>query len=103
MAIFLFLLLVAVILGLIGAVVEGMLYLLIIAILLVVADVAFIATRRSRRSHRSHLRQYSQGPSTRAPSVPFGGVNSGRQGYSGTLAADHPATDICRSEAISTL
>lgn len=56
MAIFLFLLLVAVILGLVGVVAEGMLYLLIIAILLFVADVVFIATRWSRRSHRSHPR-----------------------------------------------
>lgn len=53
----LFVLLVAVVLGLIGAVAEGVFYLLIIAILLAVADVAFIATRRSRRSHRRDLRQ----------------------------------------------
>ncbi|MFG2875231.1 hypothetical protein ACGFYU_09520 [Streptomyces sp. NPDC048337] len=56
MTILLFLLLVAVILGLIGVVAEDMLYLLVIAILLVVAGVVFIATRWSRRSHRSHLR-----------------------------------------------
>ncbi|MGI5397969.1 hypothetical protein ACQEVG_00565 [Streptomyces sp. CA-135486] len=56
MAIFLFLLLVAVILGLIGAVAEGLFYLLIIGIVLVVADVIFGAARWSQRSHRRPLR-----------------------------------------------
>jgi hypothetical protein len=56
MAIFLFLLLVAVVLGLIGAVAEGLFYLLIIGIVLVVADVAFIAARWSRRSRHRPLR-----------------------------------------------
>ncbi|MCJ1675851.1 hypothetical protein MTF65_00440 [Streptomyces sp. APSN-46.1] len=56
MVIFLFLLLVAVILELIGAVAEGMPFLLILAILLVVGDTAFIAARRRRHSHRRHLR-----------------------------------------------
>jgi hypothetical protein len=56
MAIFLFVLLVAVVLGLIGAVAEGLLYLLIIGIVLVVADVAFVTVRWSRRSSRRPLR-----------------------------------------------
>jgi hypothetical protein len=52
MALFLFLLLVAVVLGLMGAVADGLFYLLIIGIVLVVADLAYIAVRWSRRSGR---------------------------------------------------
>jgi len=54
-AIFMFLLLVAVVLGLIGAVAEGLFSLLVIGILLLVADVAFIAVR-TRRANRRPLR-----------------------------------------------
>ncbi|MGP4003813.1 hypothetical protein [Streptomyces sp. 8N706] len=56
MALFLFLLLVAVVLGIIGAVAEGLFYLLVIGIVLVVADVAFTAARWSRRTRRRPLR-----------------------------------------------
>ena len=56
MATFLFLLLVAIVLGLIGAVAEGLFYLLIIGIVIVVADIAFFAVRSSRRSRRHSLR-----------------------------------------------
>lgn len=51
MALFLFLLLVAVVLGLIGAVAEGLSYLLIIGIVVLVLDLAYVATRW-RHSHR---------------------------------------------------
>ena len=56
MAIFLFLLLVAIVLGLIGAVAEGLFYLLIIGIVIVVADVIFVTARWSQRSRRRPLR-----------------------------------------------
>ncbi|MCX4763294.1 hypothetical protein OG562_20435 [Streptomyces sp. NBC_01275] len=56
MAIFLFLLLVALVLGLIGAVADGLLYLLLIGILIFAADIAFFAVRSSRRSHHRPLR-----------------------------------------------
>lgn len=52
MALFLFLLLVAVILGLIGAVAEGLFYLLLIGILIVLVDVVLVGMRWSRRSRR---------------------------------------------------
>lgn len=52
MAIFLFLLLVALVLGLIGAVAEGLFYLLLIGIVVFAADLAFFGVRTS--SHRSH-------------------------------------------------
>jgi hypothetical protein len=52
MAFFLFLLLVAVVLGLIGAVVSGLFYLLVIGIVLVVADLAYAGALWSRRSGR---------------------------------------------------
>jgi membrane protein implicated in regulation of membrane protease activity len=56
MALFLFLILVAVVLGIIGAVVEGLFYLLIIGIVLLVAALAFIGVRWSRRSGRRTIR-----------------------------------------------
>ncbi|MCX4404145.1 hypothetical protein OG840_21085 [Streptomyces sp. NBC_01764] len=56
MAFFLFLLLVAVVLGLIGTVAQGLMYLLIIGIVLVVADLAYVGVRWSRRSHHHLLR-----------------------------------------------
>jgi hypothetical protein len=52
MALFLFLLLVAAILGLIGAVANGLFYLLVIGIVLLVADLAYVAVQWSRRAHR---------------------------------------------------
>jgi hypothetical protein len=56
MPLFLLLALVAVVLGIIGAVAEGLGYLLIIGIVLLGADLAFIAVRWSRRSGRHPLR-----------------------------------------------
>ncbi|MEU4979469.1 hypothetical protein [Streptomyces sp. NPDC021969] len=56
MTLFLFLVLVAVVLGIIGVVVEGLFYLLIIGIVLLVVALAFIAVRWSRRSSRRPLR-----------------------------------------------
>ncbi len=56
MALFLFLVLVAVVLGIVGLVVEGLGYLLIIGIVVLVAAVAFIAVRWSRRSGRRPIR-----------------------------------------------
>ncbi|UXY32932.1 hypothetical protein [Streptomyces sp. HUAS TT20] len=56
MALFLFLILVAIVLGLIGAVAEGLTYLLIIGIVVFVADLVLFGRRWSRRSHRHLLR-----------------------------------------------
>ncbi|MEU6476471.1 hypothetical protein ABZ858_06190 [Streptomyces sp. NPDC047017] len=56
MALFLFLILVAVALGIIGVVVKGLFYLLIIGIALVVVDLVFIALRWSSRSRRRAAR-----------------------------------------------
>ncbi|MFJ6820557.1 hypothetical protein ACIQRJ_09080 [Streptomyces niveus] len=56
MALFLFLVLVAVVLGIIGVVAEGLFYLLIIGIVLLVVSVAFFGVRWSRRSARRPLR-----------------------------------------------
>lgn len=56
MALFLFLLLVAIVLGIIGVAVEGLFYLLIIGIVLLVVAVAFIGVRWSRRSGRRPIR-----------------------------------------------
>ncbi|MGW7410493.1 hypothetical protein ACWGI9_43690 [Streptomyces sp. NPDC054833] len=55
MALFLFLVLVAVILGLIGVAVNGLFYLLIIGAVVLVADVVLFGRRWSRRSHRHHF------------------------------------------------
>ncbi|MGW0734794.1 hypothetical protein [Streptomyces sp. NPDC002851] len=52
MALFLFLVLVAVVLGIVGVVAEGLFYLLIIGIVLFVAALAFIGVRWSRRTGR---------------------------------------------------
>lgn len=54
MALFLFVVIVAIVLGIVGVVVHGLLYLLIIGIVLVIADVAFLAVRR--RTSRRPLR-----------------------------------------------
>ncbi|MER7107364.1 hypothetical protein [Streptomyces sp. NPDC000229] len=56
MALFLFLVLVAVVLGIIGVVVEGLFYLLIIGIVVLGAAVTFVAVRWSRRSGRRPIR-----------------------------------------------
>ena len=56
MALFLFVLLMAVVLGFMGAVAHGLFYLLIIGIVLVVADVAYASVRLSRRSQRRVVR-----------------------------------------------
>ncbi|MFB8140660.1 hypothetical protein [Streptomyces parvus] len=56
MTLFLFLVLVAVVLGIIGVVVEGMAYLLIIGIVVLVAALVLIAVRWSRRSGRRPTR-----------------------------------------------
>ncbi|MEU1623645.1 hypothetical protein ACFZAU_36065 [Streptomyces sp. NPDC008238] len=55
MALFLFLLLVAVVLGLIGVVAEGLLYLLVIGIVVLVLDLVLVGVRW-RRSRRGPLR-----------------------------------------------
>jgi hypothetical protein len=54
MVVFLILLLVAVVLGLIGAVAEGLFYLLVIGIVLFVMDLLYVTVtwRRSRRQPR---------------------------------------------------
>ncbi|WP_431962471.1 hypothetical protein [Actinacidiphila sp. bgisy160] len=55
MALFLFLLLVAVVLGLIGVVAEGLLYLLVIGIVVLVLDLVYVVVRW-RRSRGGPLR-----------------------------------------------
>ncbi|MFF4395860.1 hypothetical protein [Streptomyces sp. NPDC001480] len=55
MALFLFLILAAVILGLIGVAANGLFYLLVIGAVLFVADLVFFGVRWSRRSHRHHF------------------------------------------------
>ncbi|MDX2704832.1 hypothetical protein PV350_18455 [Streptomyces sp. PA03-6a] len=55
MALFLFLLLVAVVLGLIGVVAEGLLYLLVIGVVVLVLDLVYVVVRW-RRSRRGLLR-----------------------------------------------
>jgi hypothetical protein len=56
MAVFFFLALVAVVLGIVGAVADGLGYLLIIGIVVLVADIALAAVRWTRHSHRRPLR-----------------------------------------------
>ncbi|MCC5479010.1 hypothetical protein ACFV2N_15440 [Streptomyces sp. NPDC059680] len=56
MALFLFLILAAVVLGIIGTVAQGLSYLLIIGIVVFVADLALFGMRWSRRSHRHLVR-----------------------------------------------
>lgn len=56
MALFLLLVLVAVVLGIIGAVADDLGYLLAIGIVLFVADVTFFAVRLSRRARRRPAR-----------------------------------------------
>jgi hypothetical protein len=56
MALFLFLVIVAIVLGIIGTVVHGLGYLLIIGVALFVADLAFLVVHWSRRARRRPLR-----------------------------------------------
>ncbi|MBB1246343.1 hypothetical protein GL263_22700 [Streptomyces durbertensis] len=56
MVLFLLLVLVAVVLGFVGVIAEGLGYLLIIGIAVFVAALAFIAVRWSRRSGRRPVR-----------------------------------------------
>ncbi|MDW4907249.1 hypothetical protein RB628_18295 [Streptomyces sp. ADMS] len=56
MALFLLLILVAVVLGLIGVVADGLGYLLALGIVVFAADVIFFAVRLSRRARRRPLR-----------------------------------------------
>lgn len=53
MALFLLVVVIAIALGLIGAVAHGLVYLLIIGIVLLVADLLFFASRFTHR-HRAH-------------------------------------------------
>ncbi|MFF5476758.1 hypothetical protein ACFY5C_05290 [Streptomyces sp. NPDC012935] len=55
MALFLFLLLVAVVLGFIGVLAEGLIYLLIIGVLVAIADILYVGMKL-RRSGRRPLR-----------------------------------------------
>ncbi|WP_328360429.1 hypothetical protein OG828_23930 [Streptomyces sp. NBC_00457] len=56
MVLFLLLVLVAVVLGIIGAAADGLGYLLAIGIVLFVADVAFFSVRAFRRARRRPIR-----------------------------------------------
>ncbi|MCX4238592.1 hypothetical protein ACH4Y0_20165 [Streptomyces sp. NPDC020707] len=56
MALFLFLVLVAVVLGIIGVVAKGLAYLLVIGIVVFVAALALTAVRWSRRSSHRPIR-----------------------------------------------
>jgi hypothetical protein len=56
LALFLFLLLVAIVLGLIGTVVEGLFFLLIVGVAVFVVDLLMAATLWMRRSHRRTVR-----------------------------------------------
>lgn len=56
MVLFLLLVLVAIVLGIIGAVAEGLGYLLLIGVAVFVAALAFIVVRWSRRSSRQPIR-----------------------------------------------
>lgn len=56
MSLFLLLIIVAIVLGIIGVVVHGLLYLLAIAIVLFVADLAFFGLRWSRGAGRHRVR-----------------------------------------------
>ncbi|MFF9128297.1 hypothetical protein ACF09J_34430 [Streptomyces sp. NPDC014889] len=56
LAFFLFLILVAIVLGLLGVVLKGLFYLLIIGVVVFVADLVLLGVRWSRRSHRHVVR-----------------------------------------------
>lgn len=55
-ALFLFLVLVAIVLGLVGVALKGFFYLLIIGVVVLVADLVLLGARWSRRSHRHLVR-----------------------------------------------
>ena len=52
MVLFLLLVIVAIVLGIIGAVAKGLLYLLVIGVVLLVADLIYVGMRWSRRTAR---------------------------------------------------
>ncbi|WFB11989.1 hypothetical protein LRS74_24850 [Streptomyces sp. LX-29] len=54
MALFLLLIVVAIVLGIIGAVTEGLFYLLIIGMMVLVADLVFLRIRLGRRRAGKH-------------------------------------------------
>ncbi|MFE2555477.1 hypothetical protein ACFXGT_05485 [Streptomyces sp. NPDC059352] len=56
MTLFLALIIVAIVLGIIGATADGLLFLLVIGILLLVADLIYIALRMRRSAHRRPVR-----------------------------------------------
>ncbi|WP_167536382.1 hypothetical protein [Streptomyces ficellus] len=56
MALFLFLIIVAIVLGLIGVVVEGLFYLLVIGIVVLVLDLLLVGFLRNRRARNRPLR-----------------------------------------------
>ncbi|MEX0171769.1 hypothetical protein [Streptomyces sp. LMG1-1-1.1] len=56
MSLFLALIIVAIVLGIIGAVADGLLFLLFIGIVLLVADLIYIAMRMRRSAHRRPVR-----------------------------------------------
>jgi hypothetical protein len=55
-ALFLLLILAAIVLGLVGATMKGLFYLLIIGVVVFVADLVLLGTRWARRSHRHAVR-----------------------------------------------
>ncbi|MGW7258594.1 hypothetical protein [Streptomyces sp. NPDC054834] len=55
MALFLFLIIVALVLGLIGVAANGLFYLLIIGVVVLAVDLVLFGVRWSRRSHRHHF------------------------------------------------
>ncbi|MEU7296074.1 hypothetical protein AB0A76_23140 [Streptomyces exfoliatus] len=56
MTLFLALIIIAIVLGIIGATADGLLFLLIIGIVLLVADLIYITMRMRRSSHRRPVR-----------------------------------------------
>ena len=52
MALFLFLIIVAIVLGLVGVVAKGLLYLLVIGVIVLVLDLLLVGVRLSRRGRR---------------------------------------------------
>ncbi|WP_199835956.1 hypothetical protein [Streptomyces sp. TP-A0356] len=56
MALFLFLILAAIVLGLIGVVAKGLFYLLVIGVVVLVVDLILVGARWSRRSRRHPVR-----------------------------------------------
>ena len=56
MAVFLLLIIVAIVLGIVGVVAKGLFFLLVIGIVLFLADLAYVAVRWSRRTGRQPIR-----------------------------------------------